>query len=161
MYWHGCRSFCCRINARTVYDIWNTVWDQVTKSETSIQINGLALGSVWEGWWIRLPMSKHSTHWSRDKIDVDIFKCILLNENVGIPIKISLKFVPKSRMNNNPALVQIMAWRWPGDKPLSEPMMVCLPTHICVTWRQRVKSHTDLACKHNRSLPHCPLGPFY
>ena len=30
-------------------------------------------------------------------------------------------------------LVQIMAWRRPGDKPLSEPMMVCLLTHICVT----------------------------
>ena len=26
-----------------------------------------------------------------------------------------------------------MAWRRPGDKPLSEPMMVRLPTHICVT----------------------------
>ena len=26
-----------------------------------------------------------------------------------------------------------MAWRRPGEKPLSEPMMVKLPTHICVT----------------------------
>ena len=25
-----------------------------------------------------------------------------------------------------------MAWRWPGDKPLSEPMMVRLLMHICV-----------------------------
>ena len=48
-----------------------------------------------------------------------------------MPIKISLKFVPKDRINNIPALVQIMAWRRPGDKPLSEPMMVSLPTHIC------------------------------
>ena len=29
-------------------------------------------------------------------------------------------------------LVHIMAWRRPGDKPFSEPMMVSLPTHICV-----------------------------
>ena len=36
----------------------------------------------------------------------------------------SLKFFPKGPINNIPALVQIMAWRWPGDKPLSEPMMV-------------------------------------
>ena len=69
----------------------------------------------------------------------DIIKCIFLNENVWIPIKISLKFVPKGRINNIPALVQIMAWRRPGDKPLSEPMMVSLPTHICVTRPQWVK----------------------
>ena len=37
---------------------------------------------------------------------------------------ISLKCVPKVRINNIPALVQIMAWRRPGDKPLSEPMML-------------------------------------
>ena len=61
----------------------------------------------------------------------DIFKCIFLNENVWISIKISLKFVPKGPINNIPALVQIMAWRRPGAKPLSEPMMVNLPTHIC------------------------------
>ena len=48
-----------------------------------------------------------------------IFMCILLNENVWIPIKISLKFVPKGRINNIPALGQIMVWRRPGDKPLS------------------------------------------
>ena len=63
----------------------------------------------------------------------DTFKRIFLNENVRISIKISLKFVPKGPINNNPALVQIMAWRRPGDKPLSEPMMVSLSTHICVT----------------------------
>ena len=63
----------------------------------------------------------------------DIFKWIFLNENVWIPIKISLKFIPKGPINNIAALVQIMAWRRSGDKPLSEPMMVNLPTHICVT----------------------------
>ena len=62
----------------------------------------------------------------------DIFKCIFLNENVWIPIEISLKFVPKGPINNIPALVQIMAWRRSGDKPLSEPMMISLPTHTCV-----------------------------
>ena len=56
----------------------------------------------------------------------DIFKCIFLNENVWISIKISLKVVPKVQINNIPTLVQIMAWCRPGDKPLSEPMMVSL-----------------------------------
>ena len=60
----------------------------------------------------------------------DTFKRIFLNENVSI--KISLKFVPQGPISNIPALVQIMAWRRPGDMPLSEPMMVNLLTHICV-----------------------------
>ena len=68
----------------------------------------------------------------------DTFKRIFLNENVRISIKISLKFVPKGRINNIPALVLIMAWRRPGDKPLSEPMVVRSLTHICVTRPQWV-----------------------
>ena len=40
----------------------------------------------------------------------DVLKLIFLNENIWIPIKISLKFVPKGSINNIPALVQIMAW---------------------------------------------------
>ena len=75
----------------------------------------------------------------------DIFKGIFLNENIWIPIKISLKFVPKGPVNNIPALVQIMAWRRPGDKPLSEPMMVCSPTHICVTRPQWLKTNLFLS----------------
>ena len=39
-----------------------------------------------------------------DKMDA-IFKCIFLNENVWIPIKISLKLVPKGPINNITALV--------------------------------------------------------
>ena len=35
----------------------------------------------------------------------------------------SLKFVPTGPINNIPPLVQILAWRRTGDKPLSEPMM--------------------------------------
>ena len=69
----------------------------------------------------------------------DTYKCIFLNGNAWIPIKISLKFVPKCRINNILALVQIMAWRRPGDKPLAEPMIVGWPTHICVTRPQWVK----------------------
>ena len=68
----------------------------------------------------------------------DTFKHIFLNENIRISIKISLKFVPKGPIDNIPKLVQIMAWRRPSDKPFSEPMMVRLPTHICVTRPQWV-----------------------
>ena len=68
----------------------------------------------------------------------DIFKCIFLNENVWISIKISLKFVPKGPINNIPTMVQI----------ISEPMMVSLPTHICVARPQWVKT-IHIACVKN------------
>ena len=57
------------------------------------------------------------THLPLDKmgaiLEDDIFKRIFLNE----------KFVPKSPIDNKPALVQVMAWCQTGDKPLTEPMI--------------------------------------
>ena len=70
----------------------------------------------------------------------DALKRFFLNGNVSISIQISLKFVPKGPFNNIPALDQKMAWRLPGDKPLYEPMVVSLLTHICVARLQWVKS---------------------
>ena len=55
-------------------------------------------------------------------------------------MKISLKFVPKGSISNIPALVQIMAWRRLGDKPLYEPMLACSPTQICVSRPQWVNN---------------------
>ena len=69
----------------------------------------------------------------------DNFKRIFFNEDVKIPIRISLKFVPKGPIDNIPSLVQIMAWRRAGHKPLFEPKMVNLLKHICVTRPQWVK----------------------
>ena len=68
----------------------------------------------------------------------DTFNRIFVNENDKISIEFSLKFVPQGPINNIPALVQKMAWRRPGDKPLYEPVMVSLLTHICVTRPQWV-----------------------
>ena len=70
----------------------------------------------------------------------DIFNVIFFNENVCILLTIALKFVPKVPIDNIPVLIQIMLWRRSGDKPLFEPMMVRLPTHICVSWPQWVLS---------------------
>ena len=53
----------------------------------------------------------------------DIFKSIFMNEKFCILILISLKFVPKGLIDYKSALVQVMAWRWIGDKPLPETMM--------------------------------------
>ena len=78
-----------------------------------------------------------------------IFKYIFLNGKVWILIKISLKCVPNGSINNIPALDQIMAWHWLGNKSLSEPMMVSLPTHIWVTWPQWINSLAPGKCSSN------------
>ena len=80
----------------------------------------------------------------------DTFKRIFLNENVRISIKISLKFVPRGPINNNPALVQTMARRRSGDKPLSEPMMASLLTHMCVTRAEWDKGNNKKHCERLR-----------
>ena len=81
-----------------------------------------------------------------------------LNENVWISIKISVKFILKGPINNIPALIQIMAWRRPGDKPLSESMMVRLPTHICVIRPQCVKSGSYMYLMSEPSHPQAQPG---
>ena len=92
-------------------------------------------------------------HWGRQNgchFTDDTFKHIFFNENIRILIKISLKFVHKGPVNNIPSLVQIMAWRRPGGKPLSEPMMVSLLKHMYVTqpqWVNRIML-TNLWLKH-------------
>ena len=68
------------------------------------------------------------------------FQMHLLNENVWIVIKISLKFVPQDPLNNIPVLVQIMAWRRPGDN-LSlylKQWWPILMMYICITRPQWV-----------------------
>ena len=83
----------------------------------------------------------------------NIFNCIFLNEMVWISIKIPLKLVPGGSINNISALVQIMAWRRPGDNLLSEPMMVSLLTHICVTRPQWVIMAMHVPLRYE-SAPH-------
>ena len=73
----------------------------------------------------------------------DIFKYICLNEDMWISINVSVKFVLKGEISNIPALVQIMAWHQPGDKPLSEPMMTRLLTHIRAPPPQWVNNMRD------------------
>ena len=53
----------------------------------------------------------------------DIFHSIFLIENIRIQIQISLKYVHRSPIDNKQVLVQVMAWRRTGDKPLPGPMM--------------------------------------
>ena len=82
-----------------------------------------------------LVCDQYLTHWGRD-----IFANGLQTfSNIFSWMKImnfdtdSLKIVSKGRIDNIPFLVEKMAWRPPGDKPLSALMMVTLQTHTCVT----------------------------
>ena len=84
----------------------------------------------------------------------DIFKCVFLNENEWISLRISLKFVPWDRINNIPSLVHIMAWRRPG---VSEPMVVSLPTHICDTRPQWVDTTGTKLSPLYRRISRCNL----
>ena len=58
----------------------------------------------------------------------DISKCLFVNENVRIPVKISLNCILDVRIDDIPALSRVMAGRRSGDKLLSDQMMVSLPT---------------------------------
>ena len=85
-------------------------------------------------------------HWDRDKIAskfvTDNFKWPPFSWHFQINVFEwkCMNSVPKCSINNIPALVQILAWHRSGPKPLSEPMMVSLPTHICVIRPQWVNT---------------------
>ena len=111
-----------------------------------------------EGWWYHHLCGKKKnlhieaqTKWP--PFSRRHFQWIFLNENVSSLIKISLKFVPKGPIHNIPTLVQIMAWRRPGDKPLSQPMMVCLLTHISSDLNELILNLCDDVLIKGQSIP--------
>ena len=71
------------------------------------------------------------THLPLDKMAAiladDIFNRIFLNENDKIPIQISLKYVPRSPIDNKTALVQAMAKVHVNIRPI-----LCLMLGCCV-----------------------------
>ena len=125
MHWRYCSLACWEISTKVIPNCWN--WDH-PKRKLMCMSDGYAICHV-----NTLRPRQNGHHFTDDSN-----KCIFVNENVKTLIKISLRFVPKVTTNNIAILVQIMAWRRPGDKPLSEPMMVNLLTHIWVTRPQWV-----------------------
>ena len=88
------------------------------------------------------PVNWCLAHWGRDKTAA-ILRTTFSN-TVWISLQTSLKFVPKVRINNIPALIQITAWRRPSGKPLSKPMMVSLLTQM-----RHSASMSSLLCTNN------------
>ena len=99
------------------------------------------------------------THWGRDKMAA-ISETTFSNAFswVNFRLKFSLKFVPKGPIKNIQALVQIMAWRPPGDKQLAEPVMVSLLTHMN---KQRVLMHRHQGWNVRHGLCHIYMRYLY
>ena len=97
--------------------------------------------------WVTVTLLDLS-HWGKDRTVAnfpDILKCIFLNENIWISIKILPKLVSKVPINNIPSLVHIMAWCQLGDKSLSEPTMASLLMCICTTQPQSLNNIKNLS----------------
>ena len=129
----------------------------------AVLVSAVNKGSLMDEFaWIRSLL----THWGRYKM-ATISQTTILNafsriKMLGLRL---LKFVSKGRINNIPSLVQIMAWRRPGDKPLSEHMMVRLPTHTCVArpqWVNFISSHWwQLLCANLKCILRNNICPGY
>ena len=118
----------CLIKVEHFYSLW---------ADGTVLIHVFAVGVARLYLWLR-----HLTHWGRDEmpaiLQATFSKTFSWMKMYEFRLRFH-KFVPKVPNDNISALVQIMAWRRPGDKPLSEPMISFL-THICVTWPQCVNA---------------------
>ena len=74
--------------------------------------------SVYDGCCLLISPGKNGRRFADDTL-----RCIFMNEKFCMLIEISFKLVPKGPFDNNPALVQVMAWHRIGNKPLSEPVL--------------------------------------
>ena len=97
-----------------------------------------------------LPVDKNGHHFA------DIFKYIFMNKKFCILIQISLKFVLKGPINNNPALIRLMAWRRIGVN-IGAICTNADPNHwsICST-RGRCYIWYDSA--HSRTITQTPIS---
>ena len=116
-------------------------------------------------------------HWGQDKMAAILQTTFSnafcwTNEIVRIFLTISLSFLPEVLYNNIPALIKIMARHRPGEKPLSEPMLVSLLTHIWDTRPQWIncRHHNQSQIYHKRTklevicgtlVQHYPLDRFF
>ena len=95
--------------------------------------------------WRRIGFAIELIHWGRDKMDAisqtpfsSTFSWMKMLE---FRLKFHWSLFPRAELTIFQHWFQIMVWRRPSDKPLSEPMMVSLATHICVTRPQWLNEH--------------------
>ena len=112
---------------------------------------------TWPQWVNTLRQRTNGRHFADN-----IFKCIFINENVRILLKISLKFVPKVPINNIPALFSwwlgadqatshylnqwwLVYWRIYASLGLNELTHWGRVTHICVCKLTTIDSDNGLS----------------
>ena len=145
-------------------------WQKITQSDCVFQVmlgqqenspsplgdfNRLFEGLIGELFKTRLWNIAHCLEWYQSGPKKKFYQCSAGKSNPdGLPASNAgskrswfpwclIPIVPKSPIKNIPSLVQIMTWRRPGDKPLSEPTAVSLLTHICITHPQWVKQFEE------------------
>ena len=118
--------FGCFYTGDVTWVDWNEgIWSD--SRDVIYQVHWLYFINGWEcmwRWWPNTSRPIQDGHYFSD----DILKWIFSNENLWISIEISLKLVPRAQLNI-PALVQIMVWHRPGDRPLFEAMIVYWRIH--------------------------------
>ena len=111
-------------------------------------------GTVINMYWWRcilhvLPTYIELTHWGRDKMaafsQTTLSSAFSWMKILEFRLNIHWSLFFKGLINNIPALVLIMAWLRPGDKPLSEPMLVRSLTRIYVTRLQWVSRKRQIS----------------
>ena len=118
-------SICCRLNCRIATISCNIPRDQCVyapsqwKMMLQCDVVSHRLG----------PFTKWSLHLTTLSKSLIIVKD---NESGRIPNQISLKFVPRSPIDNKAALVQVMAWRRTGDNWRAITWTNANPVHCCI-----------------------------
>ena len=112
-------------------------------SMTHSSFVAITLIAEWEPWWmLDEPHTwglKHHINTLRSRKNATISQTTFSNAfSLMKMFEFCLRF-HWSLSNWQYSLSLIMAWHWPGDKPLSEPMMVGLLKHICITGLHWVK----------------------
>ena len=109
------RVYCMSVAVNCRYKL---IWKFHTTCVDPSQLMDSLVECVCKDVCVHLPLDKMAAILADDN-----FKCIFMNENDRIQIRISLKFVPRSPIDNKPTLVQVMAWHCRDNKPLPELML--------------------------------------
>ena len=102
-------------------------------------------------WLVFLELSL--TYWGRDKMPDVIFQLTFSNEfswmkMYKFQLRFHWSFFPRVQLSKF-QYWKIMAWHQPGDKPLSDPMLISLLMCRYVTWPQRVKNTCTISVLRN------------
>ena len=146
---------CCNdISSYIILEITiNTQSITLVLSTLSVNENGdhqsLLIVMVFIAWWMKT-LELYTSQWS---YNVEHHRELLQHKYPISHIEAETIWLTFSRQHfqmdlfNENVLVQIMAWHRPGDKPLSEPMMVCLLIHLCVIrphWHESAVFHKQI-----------------